>query len=272
MNEYMESNRALWDEWTKIHVSGDFYDVEGFKEGREGKQNRLRAYELEAIGDVRGKDLLHLQCHFGLDTLSFARLGARVTGVDFSSAAIDAARRLAAETGLAASFVCSNVYEVRDHLEGTFDLVYTSRGVLGWLPDLDAWAEIVAHYVKPGGTFYLNEVHPIALVWDEEDVSRLVPRYGYWTGEVLSFPTQGSYADPDAHVETPEEHGWNHSLGEIVTSLARSGLHIESLTEYPWLEWPSPGLVEDPEGRWRLPDSVRGSLPFSFSLLATKPG
>lgn len=267
----MESNRALWDEWTKIHIGGDFYDVDGFRQQRPGRQNRVHAYELEEIGDVRDLDVLHLQCHFGLDTLSLARLGARVTGVDFSPEAIAQARQLADEVGLDATFVCSNVYDVREHVDGAFDLVYTSRGVLGWLPDIETWAEIVAHYVKPGGLFYLSEIHPIAQVWDESSPGRFVLKHDYWTGDVMSFPTQGSYADPTAHIETTHEHAWNHGLGEIVTALARAGLRLESLREHPWVEWPFEGLVEDDQGRWRLPESQEGSLPFWFTLLASQP-
>ena len=157
MDEYLESNRALWDEWTSIHVRSEFYDVESFKRGGI----RLRPYELEEIGDVAGKDVLHLQCHFGLDTLSFARLGARVTGADFSAPAIAQARALAEELGLDARFVQSNLYDLPSTLQGDFDVVYTSRGVIGWLPDLDRWAEVAAHFVRPGGIFYITEGHPV---------------------------------------------------------------------------------------------------------------
>jgi SAM-dependent methyltransferase len=270
VGRYLESNRKLWDEWTKVHVKSDFYDVEGFKAGLREGRHRLRDYELAEIGEVDGLEILHLQCHFGIDTLSFAHLGARVTGVDFSPAAIEAARQLSGEVGLEASFVCSDVYELAQHLDGTFDLVYTSRGVLGWLPDIRRWAEVVANFVKPGGRFYLNEIHPIAQVWDEDSPERFIPRFGYWSGDVISIPTEGSYADRTADVEASHEYGWNHSLGEIVTALVDTGLEIGSLHEYPWLEWPFPGLVEDETGRFVLPETFEGSLPFMFSLLATK--
>ena len=141
-----------------IHESSEFYDLEAFRDGGV----RLRDYEIEQVGDVRGKTLLHLQCHFGIDTLSWARLGATVTGADFSPKAIDLATRLAADLGLDARFVESNVYDLPERLEGSFDVVYTSRGVLCWLPDIRGWARVVAHFVKPGGIFFITEAHPIA--------------------------------------------------------------------------------------------------------------
>jgi 2-polyprenyl-3-methyl-5-hydroxy-6-metoxy-1,4-benzoquinol methylase len=194
MDEFMESNRALWDEWTRIHVAGGFYDVASFKDGR--RPNRLRAYEMEEVGDVSGKDLLHVQCHFGLDSLSWARLGARVTGVDYSEEAIAAARKLAEEIGIEATFIRSNVYDMAGNLATDFDIVYMSRGVLGWLPDLKKWASAVATVLRPGGLFYITEIHPVAQVFDDERSDGLHLRHPYWEGdEPLVFPVRGSYAD-----------------------------------------------------------------------------
>jgi SAM-dependent methyltransferase len=260
----LAANRELWDAWTRIHVGSDFYGTEAFKEGGI----RLREHEIETIGDVTGKSLLHLQCHFGIDTLSWARLGATVTGLDFSMEAIAAARTLADEVGVEATFVESSVYDAPENLDGTFDIVYTSRGILGWLPDIPRWAQVVGHFLKRGGLFYLNEIHPVAQVWDDEDVSpgELRLRYPYFGGEALRFDTKGTYAEPDAD-HAGVEFGWNHSLGEIVTSLARAGLRVESLEESDYLEWDVPFLERHGEV-WRLPDGK--SLPLSFSLVATK--
>jgi len=158
MDEYLAANRALWDEWTAIHETSSFYDLEAFKAGG----SRLRDYEVDEVGDVTGKSLLHLQCHFGIDTLSWARLGARVTGADFSDRAIELGRSLAAELRLDATFVRSDLYDLPSVLDGQFDVVYTSRGVLGWLPDLGRWAGVVAHFLRPGGVFYMTEIHPVA--------------------------------------------------------------------------------------------------------------
>jgi SAM-dependent methyltransferase len=269
MDKYLDANRALWDEWTGINYRSEFYRVADFKAGL----NKLRPYEIAEIGPVDGKQLLHLQCHFGLDTLCWARLGARVTGIDFSDAAITQARALAQDVGLEARFVQSDIYELLEHLDGTFDVVYTSRGVLGWLPDLDSWGKIVAHFVKPGGFFYITEIHPIAQVFDdEENVQGLRLRYPYFSQpEPITVATKGSYADRDAKVKQEVEYGWNHGLGEIVTALTAAGLHIEFLHEFPFVEWPVSFLRRAADGTHRLPPEEDGKLPLFFSLKASKP-
>jgi SAM-dependent methyltransferase len=155
MDDCLAANKALWEERTAIHQTSSFCNLEGFKRGG----SRLRTYE---VGEVTGKSLLHLQCHFGIDTLSWARLGARVTGADFSDRAIELARSLATELALDATFVRADLYDLPAVLDGQFDVVYTSHGVLGWLPDLERWAGVVAHFLRPGGVFYLTEIHPVA--------------------------------------------------------------------------------------------------------------
>jgi SAM-dependent methyltransferase len=268
----LRENNALWDEWTRVHETSAFYDLEGFKRGGI----RLRAYELEEIGPVEGLDVLHLQCHFGLDTLSFARLGARVTGADFSAAAVTLAQRIATEIGHPeARFVQSDLDHLPDALDGAFDLVYTSRGVLGWLPDVRGWARVVAHFVRPGGRFYITEIHPVAQAFENEGVApgELRLAYPYWEHEVpLSFAVQGSYADPTARIAAEREHGWDHGLGEIVSALIEAGLRIESLREYPFVDWKLDFLEERPDGTWRLPGELDGRLPLFFSILASKAG
>lgn len=267
------SNQALWDAWTAVHAAGDFYDLAGFRVGGI----RLRDDEIAAVGDVRDRSLLHLQCHFGIDTLSWARLGARVTGADFSPAAIRLARELAADLGFDdARFVESNVYDLPERLDGVFDVVYTSRGVLGWLPDIRGWARVVAHFVAPGGTFFITEIHPVAQVFENEGVAagELRLTYPYWEHrDPLVFDVKGSYADPDADVGGHKEHGWDHGLGEIVNALVEAGLRIESLEEHPYLDWGADFLVETTPGsdRFRLPPGQAGELPLMFSLRATKP-
>jgi len=264
-------NRRLWDAWTKLHEDAPFYDLAGFREGGI----RLADYELAEIGPVDGLSLLHLQCHFGIDSLSWARLGARVTGVDLSPKAIELASRLARELGLDARFIESDVYELPGRLEEQFDLVYTSRGVLGWLPDIRRWADVVARYVRPGGRFYITEIHPVAQAFENEGVQpgELRLEYPYWEHrDPLVFPVHGSYADPDADVGEQEEHGWNHGLGEIATALIDAGLEIVSLREYDFVDWPMDVLVRSEDGRYRLPKEVKGELPLFFSLLATRRG
>jgi SAM-dependent methyltransferase len=272
MDNELRDNRLLWDRWTEIHAASEFYDVASFRDGR--RPIRLADYEREEIGPVEGKSLLHLQCHFGLDTLSWARLGAHVTGADFSEAGIAAARALAAEVDLPATFVVANLYDLPATLNGQFDIVYTSRGVLGWLPDIVGWARVAAHFVKPGGFFYITEIHPVAQVFEGEGVEpgELRLAYPYWSHrEPLRFDVKGSYADPTAPTDGLVEHGWDHSLGEIVTSLIDAGLGIDFLHEFDFVDWPVDFLVKGDDGRWRLPPASKGELPLFFSLKATKP-
>lgn len=267
----LDANRRLWDAWTELHEHAPFYDLEGFRQAGV----RLRDYEIEEVGPVAGKRLLHLQCHFGIDSLSWARLGARVTGVDFSPRAIALATTLAAELGLDARFIESDLDRLPDVLDETFDVVYTSRGVLGWLPDIRRWARVVARFVRPGGVFYITEIHPVAQVFENEGVTpgELRLAYPYWEHlDPLVFKVVGSYADPTADVGDHEEHGWDHGLGEIVTALIDAGLRIEFLREFEFVDWPVDFLVESPDGLWRLPDGTPGQLPLFFSLRAARPG
>ena len=168
----------------------------------------------------------------------------------------------------------SNLYELPEALDGRFDIVYTSRGVLGWLPDIGGWARVVAHFLAPGGTFFITEAHPVMNVFENEGVEpgELRLTYPYWEHrEPLRFPVTGSYADPDADVGDETEHSWDHGLGEIVTALIEAGLRIETLVEHPFLDWKVDFLVDDGGGKWRLPPDARGELPLMFSLVATKP-
>jgi SAM-dependent methyltransferase len=265
---YKAANCALWDEWTAIHVKSEFYDVEGFKRG----EMRLHSLEREEVGDVAGKSLLHLQCHFGLGTLSWARLGATVTGVDFSAKSIEQARALAAEVKIPANFVCSEIDDLPEALSGKFDIVFTSYGVLPWLPDLNRWASVIAHFLKPGGFFYIAESHPITCIFDDaEGTSELVIKYPYFeTGEPLEWKVQGSYADRSAHVAQPVSYEWIHPMADIINALIGAGLRIEFLHEFPYAAWQLlPFMVEGPDGLWRLP---RGEalLPLLFSIRARK--
>jgi len=268
LDDYFKANRALWNEYAQIHARSKFYDLEGFKAGR----NSLQAFEIEELGDVAGKSLLHLQCHFGMDTLSWARMGAKVTGVDFSEKAIELAEKLAAELDLDAQFICANVYELPQVVHGKFDIVYTSGGVLIWLPDLPRWARIIAHFLKKGGTFYMAEVHPFSQVFDDEEgVTELRLRYPYFPPHgPLVFDVEGSYADRDAHVNQKVEYEWVHSLSEVFNALIAAGLRIEFLHEFPFTIYSQfPDLMEQgSDGLWHLKEGG-DSLPLLFSLKAS---
>lgn len=268
MDDYKKANRALWNEWTSIHEHSEFYGLEGFKAGR----STLDPIELEELGDVWGKALLHLQCHFGLDTLSWARLGAKVTGVDFSDKAIALARSLSEELKIPANFVCSDIYDLPNVLSEKFDIVFTSAGVLAWLPDLGRWAQVIAHFLKPGGTFYIREFHPFAYIFDDkEGITELKVAYPYFgSSEPMRCPVQGSYVDRSAKVTQPIAYEWVHSLSEILSSLISAGLRIEFLHEFPYCSFQMLPFMERSEGgRWRL-KGQKDFIPFMFSLKATK--
>ena len=277
-DEMRSANLAHWDEWTRVHEKSEFYDVDGFKAGATS----LWPLELEELGPLvgDGTTLLHLQCHFGLDTLSWARRGAVVTGVDLSDEAIGLARRLADEVGLSgrATFIASDVYEIDAYLDDErFDVVFVSWGAIEWLPDLDRWAAIVARRLRPGGLFYLAEIHPIAYALDEAQGHgvRLAYRYLPAPDEPDRSDYDGSYADRDAHVENRVCYGWAHGMGEILTALTDAGLRLEYLHEFPFsvapfFEW----MERDEQRRHWLPDGRgghRSDLPFCYSVMARKP-
>ena len=265
--KFLQVNKARWDELAGVHANTAHYDLEGFLAG----DIRVRDYEKRDVGDVTGKSLLHLMCHIGMDTLSWARLGATVTGADFSEKAIDMARKIAAEASIDATFVCASNDELPSVLDERFDIVYTSRGVINWLPDIDAWAKVVAHFVKPGGFFYITEGHPVAQIFDDQNPDGgLRLRYPYFHKEQPdALVLEGTYADPQAQVKNQLEFGWSHSLGEIITGLAGAGLHIDFVREDPEGEWPKPFLVPTRDGKWRYPED-QGELPLWFTIKATK--
>jgi SAM-dependent methyltransferase len=205
--------------------------------------------------------------------LSWARLGARVTGADFSPAAIETARSLAADTGIEATFVLSELYDLPNHLDRHFDIVYTSNGVLGWLPDIDAWAGIVDHFLAPGGTFYITEFHPVMWSFDDSsDVTDMKLKYPYFArSEPTEFPVENDYADPEAEVKTKSHFAWSYSLGSVVTSLAQRGLRIEFLHEFDHCASKVFPFMDERDDRFFLPEWIEGEIPLSFSLKATKP-
>ncbi len=263
MDKYRKSNREMWDEWVGINARSEMYDLEGFKAGRKV----LRGLEVEEVGEVQGKTLLHLQCHFGQDTLNWARLGAQVTGVDFSPEGIKLARELSAELGIPARFICCDLYDLPGQLDEQFDVVFTSYGVLTWLSDKRRWAQIAARYVKPGGMFYIAEIHPFGLVFDEA-AEPLRIAYPYFDAGVMAFPVQGSYADPTAKTRATTSYEWAYPLGEVVTCLIEAGLTIEFLHEFPFIGYRMfPAMVQGEDGNWRLPGV---SLPLLFSIRARK--
>jgi SAM-dependent methyltransferase len=261
MEDYLAINRANWDDRVPIHVASDFYDVAAFKSG----SCTIRPFELLEVGDVTGRDLVHLQCHFGLDTLSWARRGARATGLDLSEAAVAQAGRLAEETGVAARFVAADVYDAPEALGETYDIVYSGIGALVWLPDLTRWARTVARLLRPGGFLYLAELHPFADILDEETGTTVTNDYFHRGPQVWKFPY--SYAG-DEILEHDTSVQFQHGLGEVISAVAQAGLRIEFVHEHDHTLFARFGtLVQDGPG-YRLPEGSP-RVPLMYSLRAS---
>ena len=263
MSKYIETNKMLWETKTGFHLKSDFYQMEAFKAGK----NMLKPIELQGLGEVSGKSLLHLQCHFGQDSLCWARLGANVTGIDFSEKSTAAARSLSKELGIDARFLISDVLELQDNLEGQFDIVYTSYGVLGWLPDLDRWAKVIAHFLKPGGTFYIAEFHPFLYIHEFDDQKIAYPYFN--PGVPFEEEEEGTYADPSAQIKQ-KEYFWMHSLSEVFQALFKVGLEIKDFREYDFSPYNClPHMVERKKGEFIYGD-YGVNLPHVFAIKARK--
>lgn len=276
---YFETNLARWDESVAIHAASQGYDLQGYLKG----EKTLYQVEMDEVGDVHGKTLLHLQCHFGMDTLNWARLGATVTGVDFSPSAVERARLLAQEIDVHdARFVQSNVYDAPDVLPEQFDIVYTGIGALNWLPDIRGWARVVASFLRPGGFLYLYEGHPMLSTMDDErEDGAFVVRYPYFEVErPIEWDEEHTYTDGPP-LKNTRGFEWNHGLGEVVNAVLEAGLRLEFLHEHreaawkalPWME--PTGRVADGTGhqrrtQWRLPGAQRDLVPLMYSLKATR--
>jgi len=268
---YFEENKQSWNKRTAVHKDSAFYDLAGFKKGTSS----LKKIELNELGDVKGKTLLHLQCHFGMDTMSWEREGAIVTGVDLSDEAIKLANEIKDELKLNADFICANIYDLVDGskvppLEGFreagFDIVFTSYGTIGWLPDLDKWAAIVSHFLKPGGIFYIADFHPTLWMMDN-DFEHI--KYSYFNTEVITEEISGSYSDRNAPIRSTE-HGWNHPFSEILNSLIKYGLQIQQFNEFPYSPYNCFNKMEQGEdGMWRI-TGMDEKMPVMYSIKAVK--
>ncbi|MEU2680050.1 class I SAM-dependent methyltransferase [Streptomyces sp. NPDC007107] len=269
-DDWREVNRARWDERVPIHAAGDYYDLDAFLAGRDV----LRGFEIEEVGDVTGRTLLHLQCHIGLDTLSWARRGAaQVVGLDFSEPAVEVARGLAGSLGLSqerAAFVPSDVYDAAEAVpDSAYDIVYTGTGALNWLPDVPRWAEVAASLVAPGGFLYLAEFHPLTDCLDDETGSTVT--YDYFSRDAWVDESPGTYADFDAATVHNRSVEWQHPVGEVVSALAAAGLRIEFLHEHDASLFARyPALVRHADGFYRFP-ADRPRIPMMYSVKASRP-
>lgn len=264
MNKLLQENKDGWNSRVPIHISSEFYDVAGFKSGGCA----LKAPELSLCGNVTGLDLLHLQCHFGLDTLSWARRGAIVTGLDFSEVAIVTANTLSKECGISATFVLSDIYRMDDALNGKkFDIIFTSYGTIGWIPDLNKWADLIAMHLKTGGKFVIVDFHPHLLMYDFDRKTISYPYFSHI--EPISETHSGTYADPDNPI-VMKEHSWSHPISEIVQSLIKAKLHIEDFCEWDYSPYPCFSNLEIVEpGKWQFRLGAY-TIPHLYGIVAKK--
>ncbi len=262
MNDF-ENNRESWNELTPLHVDSDFYNLKNFKKGKTS----LNHIEVEEIGDVKGKKLLHLQCHFGMDTLSFARLGADVTGIDISDESIKVAIELSEELSIPARFLRSNVYKIDKIIDERFDIIYTSYGAINWLDDLDKWAKTINHFLKPGGIFYMVEFHPFIYTLNEE---HKIDEYYFKTKQIETI-VEESYTDNSTISKKTLKHvEWHHSLSEVLNSLIKNGIEIELFNEFPYQVYNCfKDMIEIEKGKWVF-KKYKDKIPYMFSIRANK--
>ncbi|OLQ74536.1 methyltransferase type 12 [Photobacterium proteolyticum] len=253
--DYLAINKEAWDKRTKVHVKSQFYDVNGFLQGKSS----LNTIELEEVGSVEGKSLLHLQCHFGLDTLSWARLGAKVTGVDLSSESISQAESIAKQANLEASFICSDVYQFNEVCPEKFDIVFVSYGALCWLPDLNLWAETVSKALKPGGKIHLVEFHP----FDE-----LLLGSAYFASDEPIIEDDGTYTE-NCTGDRAKMVTWMHPVSDVINALVKSGISIECFNEYPYSPYYLEGFVAGESGAYQLLHKGN-AIPLVYSVTGKK--
>lgn len=258
--DYKEINKESWNKRTEIHFDSDFYDNASFRKGR----NSLNDIELDLLGDVAGKEVLHLQCHFGQDTMSLSRMGAKATGVDISDVAIAKAKALAVELRIDTQFVCCDVYDTGKHLYEQFDIVFASYGTIGWLPDMDQWAKMIYDRLKIGGEFVFAEFHPV--VWMYDDAFSKISYDYFNTGEITY--EESTYTDGSDEVH--RNISWNHGLGEVLSSLLNAGLTITDFREYDYSPYPCfDHVVEFEPGKYRI-KHIEKMMPMVYSLRAKK--
>lgn len=261
-SNYININRESWNKQTDIHLRSEFYDLDGFLKGNTS----LNDIELGLLGDIQGKTVLHLQCHFGQDTISLSRLGAHVTGVDLSDKAIGRAKEIARETQSDTTFICCDIYDLPAHLDKKFDIVFTSYGTIGWLPDLDKWAKIVSRFLKPNGQFVFVEFHPVVWMFDN-DFEKIGYRY-FNSGAIIEKET-GTYADRSAAI-TQEYVSWNHGLSEVINSLIRNGLEINVFDEFDYSPYNCFNkTLEIAPKKFRIAH-LDNKIPMVYSIVATK--
>jgi len=266
-SEFFEANKKRWNERVNINAQSKFYDLESFL---AGKTSLLPLENIE-LGDVAGKKLLHLQCHFGMDTLSWARNGALVTGIDFAPEAIKLARELSVQLKINAKFIEANIYDIPNIINEKFDIVFTSYGVLCWLPDIKKWGEIISYCLKPGGFFYIIESHPFGFLIDENYLERFQTGYPYFNeGKAIRFEDETNLIDKSKKLKNKVSFEWIHPLSTIINSLIENGLQIEFIHEFPYCFFPiHPDMIKGENQYYHFQNNLF-NVPMMFSLKAIK--
>lgn len=261
LNNHLEINKNSWNRRTEIHIQSDFYDIPSFINGKTS----LNTIELDLLGDIKGKRILHLQCHFGQDTLSLARMGAQVVGVDLSNKAIEKAKELAQKLQIDSEFICSDVLDLEGKIEGEFDYIFTSYGVLGWLPDLHQWAKVVHAFLKPNGKLLLIEFHPV--VWMFDDSFKTVS-FSYFNKGAMQDSSE-TYTDGGGG-EKLEFVYWNHALEAVFKGLLDEGMEIKHFSEYDYSPYPCfDNIVETAPQRYQI-KGLEEKIPMVYALVAQR--
>lgn len=261
-DDYLQINRQTWNEKTDIHLNSEFYDMKSFLNGRSS----LNEIELKLLGDIKGKSVLHLQCHFGQDTISLSKLGADTTGVDFSQKAIKSAKEIAKKLKVNTKFVCSDIYSLPKILHKKFDIIFTSYGVIGWLPDLSKWAGVISHFLKSGGRFVIAEFHPVVWMYDN-NFEKIV--YSYFNTEPIIETETGSYADKSAGITTTCIV-WNHALSEVISCLINQGLVITDFEEHNYSPYNCFNNTSETAPSKYVITSFGDKIPMVFAIKAEK--
>lgn len=260
--DYIKINKNTWNNKTDVHIASEFYDVEGFLNGK----STLNSIELELLGDVSNKKVLHLQCHFGQDTMTLSRMGAQATGIDFSDKAIESAREFSRKLNLDTKFVCCDIYDTPNHIDEKFDIIFTSYGTIGWFPDLDKWAKVISHFLKPNGTFVIADFHPVVWMYDNNFNEVF---YSYFNIEPIIEDESGTYADRYSSIEA-KTIGWNHPISEILNALISNGLEINCFNEFDYSPYNCFSETEEFEpNKFRI-KHFENKIPMVYSIKATK--
>ncbi|SDL56224.1 Methyltransferase domain-containing protein [Pedobacter steynii] len=260
--DYLAINKQSWNNRTDAHLKSAFYDLDGFLKGKSS----LNDIELNLLGNIEGKSILHLQCHFGQDTISLNRLGAEVTGVDLSDKAIESAKHLASQMNSTAKFVCCDIYDLPNHLDQKFDIVFTSYGTIGWLPDLQQWGKLISNYLKPNGRFVFVEFHPV--VWMFDDNFETVA-YNYFNSGPILETESGTYADRDAEINQ-QYVCWNHGMAEVLSSLITNGLEINAFREFDYSPYNCFNkTIEFEPKKYRI-EHLNDKIPMVYAIEARK--